>query len=61
MSRELILRQLIEKLKASYDYIIIDCMTSLGMMTFNALSCADTVLIPVQAAYFTGKGAATAH
>lgn len=56
MSRELILRQLIEKLKASYDYIIIDCMPSLGMMTINALSCADTVLIPVQAAYLPVKG-----
>ena len=56
MSRELILRHLIEKLKASYDYIIIDCMPSLGMMTINALSCADTVLIPVQAAYLPVKG-----
>ncbi len=55
MSRELIFRQLIEKLKASYDYIIIDCMPSLGMMTINALSCADTVLIPVQAAYLPVK------
>lgn len=47
---------MIEKLKASYDYIIIDCMPSLGMMTINALSCADTVLIPVQAAYLPVKG-----
>ena len=56
MSRELILRQLIEKLKASYDYIIIDCMPSLGMMTINALVAADFVLIPVQAAYLPVKG-----
>ena len=39
-----------------YDYIIIDCMPSLGMMTINALACADSVLIPVQAAYLPVKG-----
>lgn len=56
MSRELILRQFLEDIKESYDYIIIDCMPSLGMVTINALSCADTVLIPVQAAYLPVKG-----
>ena len=56
MSRELILKQIIERIKASYDYIIIDCMPSLGMMTINALACADSVLIPVQAAYLPVKG-----
>ena len=39
-----------------YDFIIIDCMPSLGMMTINALACADSVLIPVQAAYLPVKG-----
>lgn len=56
MSRELILKQMLEKIKSSYDYIIIDCMPSLGMMTINALACADSVLIPVQAAYLPVKG-----
>ncbi len=56
MSRETILRQLIEDIKDSYDYCILDCMPSLGMMTINALSCADSVLIPVQAAYLPVKG-----
>ena len=56
MSRELILRQIIDRIKDSYDYIIIDCMPSLGMMTINALACADSVLIPVQAAYLPVKG-----
>lgn len=56
MSRELILKQMLEKIKSSYDYILIDCMPSLGMMTINALACADSVLIPVQAAYLPVKG-----
>lgn len=46
---------MIEKLREFYDYIIIDCMPSLGMMTINALACADSVLIPVQAAYLPVK------
>lgn len=56
MSRELILRTLVDKLREFYSYIIIDCMPSLGMMTINALACADSVLIPVQAAYLPVKG-----
>lgn len=56
MSRELILRQLVERVRDVYDFIIIDCMPSLGMMTINALACADAVLIPVQAAYLPVKG-----
>ena len=56
MSRELIMKQLVENLKPSYDYILIDCMPSLGMLTINALACADSVLIPVQAAYLPVKG-----
>ena len=56
MSRELIMRSLIERLREFYDFIIIDCMPSLGMMTINALACADSVLIPVQAAYLPVKG-----
>jgi chromosome partitioning protein len=56
ISRESILREYVEQVKKEYDYIIIDCMPSLGMLTINALSCADSVLIPVQAAYLPVKG-----
>lgn len=56
MSRELILRDFINEVADSYDYILIDCMPSLGMITINALACADTVLIPVQVSYLPVKG-----
>ena len=56
MSRENILRQYIEKIRSEFDYILIDCMPSLGMVTLNALSAADSVLIPVQASYLPVKG-----
>lgn len=54
--RELVLKEYIELIKDEYDYIIIDCAPSLGMLTINALSCADMVLIPVQAAFLPVKG-----
>ncbi len=56
MSRELILREFLECVKDDYDVILIDCMPSLGMITINALACADSVLIPVQASYLPVKG-----
>ena len=56
MSRESILKQHIEKLKSEFDYILIDCSPSLGMVTINALAAADSVLIPVEAAYLPVKG-----
>lgn len=56
MSREHVLRQYIGTVKKSYDYILIDCMPSLGMITINALVAADRVLIPVEAAYLPVKG-----
>ena len=56
MSRELIFRSYIEMVKANYDYIIVDCMPSLGMITINVFACADSILIPVQAAYLPVKG-----
>ena len=56
MSREVMLRSFVEAIKSEYDYIVIDCMPSLGMLTINALACADSVLIPVQAAYLPVKG-----
>lgn len=56
MSREMILESYLEEVKDSYDYVLIDCMPSLGVLTVNALACANTVLIPVQAAYLPVKG-----
>ena len=56
MSRETILRQYLSTVKTDYDYAIIDCMPSLGMMTINALTAADSVIIPVQAHYLPAKG-----
>ena len=47
MSRELVLRTYIEQQKERYDYILIDCMPSLGMITINAFASADSILIPV--------------
>lgn len=55
-SREMILSRYIEKIKDNYDYIIIDCMPSLSLMTINAFAVADRVIIPVQAAYLSLKG-----
>ena len=56
MSREMVMRSYVEGIKKKYDYILIDCMPSLGMLTINALACADSILIPVQAAYLPVKG-----
>ena len=56
MSRERIMQEYINVVKDFYDYILIDCMPSLGMITINAFSCADSILIPVQAAYLPVKG-----
>lgn len=56
MSRETILRQYLDTLRQNYDFILLDCMPSLGMLTVNSLAAADNVLIPVQAAYLPAKG-----
>lgn len=56
MSRETILKQYLDTVKQNYDYILLDCMPSLGMLTVNALAAADSVLIPVQAQYLPAKG-----
>ena len=56
MSRETILRSYLSKVKDNYDYVLIDCMPSLGMITINAFASADSILIPVQAAYLPVKG-----
>ena len=56
MSRETILRQVLNEIRKPYDFILLDCMPSLGMLTINALAAADSVLIPVQAHYLPAKG-----
>ena len=56
MSRETILKQYLDIIKKQYDYILLDCMPSLGMLTINALAAADSVVIPVQAEYLPAKG-----
>lgn len=55
-NREKIMQNAIESLKDDYEYIIIDCSPSLGLITVNALSAADSVLIPVQCEYFALEG-----
>ena len=56
MSREYTLRNCISELKKDYDYMLIDCMPSLGMITINALASADKVIIPVQSEFLAAKG-----
>lgn len=56
MSREAVLKNYLNQVKGSYDYVLIDCMPSLGMITLNALTAADSVIIPVQAQYLPAKG-----
>lgn len=55
-NREKMMKGVIEKLSDSYDYILIDCSPSLGLITVNALSAANSVLIPVQCEYFALEG-----
>lgn len=55
MSRETTLKTYMNEVKHKYDYVLIDCMPSLGMITLNALSAADSVIIPVQAQFYRQK------
>lgn len=55
MSRETVLRQYVDEVKKGYDYVLLDCRPSLGMLVINALSASDYVLIPVQAEYFAAE------
>lgn len=55
MNREVLLKSYLNEVKHRYDYILIDCSPSLGMMTLNSLSAADSVVIPVQAHYLPAK------
>ena len=56
MSREFTLRNCLSDIKDKYDYVLIDCMPSLGMITINALACADKVIIPVHSEFLAAKG-----
>ena len=56
MNRERVLKQFLEPIKGNYDYVLLDCMPSLGMLTVNALAAADAALVPVQANYLSAKG-----
>ena len=58
MSREIVLRSYLNEVKNKYDYVLIDCMPSLGMITINALAASDSVIIPVQSHYLPAKGMA---
>lgn len=55
-SKEFILKNQIEKIKEEYDYIVIDCPPSLNMLTINAMTTADTVLVPIQCEYYALEG-----
>jgi chromosome partitioning protein len=55
-NREKLLKELIYKVRGNYDYILIDCSPSLGLITVNALTAADSVIIPVQCEYFALEG-----
>ena len=56
MSRETVLREYLKTVRDNYDYIILDCGPSLGMLTINAMSAADSILIPMQAQFLSIKG-----
>ena len=54
--REYLLKNALEKIKEKYDFIIIDCPPSLGLITLNALTCSNSVIIPIQCEYFALEG-----
>lgn len=56
ISREVRLKRALESVKQNYDYMIIDCPPSLGLLTINALTASDSVLIPVQCEYYALEG-----
>ncbi len=54
--REYVLKNILDKIKDDYDYIIIDCPPSLGLLTINSLTAADSLLVPIQCEYFALEG-----
>ena len=56
ISRETVLKEYLESVKRDYDFVLLDCSPSLGMLTINAMAAADSLLIPVQASYLPAKG-----
>ena len=58
MSRESRLKKALDKVRANYDYIIIDCPPSLGLLTLNSLAAADTVIMPIQCEFYALEGVA---
>ena len=56
MSREFVLKDCLGKVKQNYDFVLIDCMPSLGILTVNALTAANSVIIPTQPSYLSTKG-----
>ena len=59
LSRELMLKDMLKPVRERYDFILVDCLPSLGLLTINALSAADSVIIPLQADFLAMKGLAT--
>jgi chromosome partitioning protein len=57
-TRELMLKEMLKTVRKEYDYVLIDCLPSLGLLTINALSASDSVLIPLQADFLAMKGLA---
>jgi chromosome partitioning protein len=57
-TREMILKDMLKEISGEYDYILIDCLPSLGLLTINALSASDSVLVPLQADFLAMKGLA---
>ncbi|OQB25441.1 MAG: Sporulation initiation inhibitor protein Soj [Firmicutes bacterium ADurb.Bin182] len=56
IAREHVLKNALSSIKSEYDYIFIDCPPSLGLLTINALTCADTLLVPIQCEYYALEG-----
>ncbi|MFN2457550.1 MAG: ParA family protein [Chitinophagaceae bacterium] len=55
-NREMVLKQLVQSLREDYDFIVVDCSPSLGLITVNALTAADSVIVPVQCEFFALEG-----
>ncbi len=60
-SRELKLRRALEEVRDEYDYVLIDCPPSLGLLTVNGLAAADDVIVPIQCEYYALEGLEPAH